>query len=308
MMILKGVSIMSIDMEDIKELRQRTSAGVMDCKNALKENDGDVEAAIDYLREKGMSEAADKSDRTASEGKVEVLITEEDDKGIIVELNCETDFVAKNDNFQELLQDISEHILNSNKSDLDDLLEEKWYKDEEKTVNSVIKENVASIGENINLRRFEQYSAEGFLQGYVHLGGKIGVLVNFEGEKNEDTAKVAKDIAMHIAASSPKYITRADIDEEVIEKEKSIYREQMLNEGKPEHILDDIVKGKMDKYYEQVCLMEQAFIRDEDITVGELMEDSNLEVIDFTRYEVGEGIETEEEDFAAEVQAELEDN
>ncbi len=299
---------MAITMDDIKELRQRTSAGVMDCKNALKEKDGDIDAAVDYLRQKGMSEAAEKSGRVASEGKVNVLINENQDKGIIVEINSETDFVAKNDKFKNLVNDLSEHILQSSKTELDKLLKENWFKDDNKSINEVIKEAIAEIGENINLRRFHRYNTDGFLQGYVHLGGKIGVLINFNGEKNENTAELARDISLHIAASAPQYISRADISDEVIEKEKNIYKEQMLNEGKPEHIIDNIVEGKMDKFYTQVCLKEQPFVRDEDVSVGELLDDSELAVIDFTRFEVGEGIETEEEDFASEVKAEMENN
>ena len=296
---------MGISMESVKELRQRTSAGVLDCKKALAENDGDVEKAVDYLREKGMSDAADKAGRTASEGKVNIEINDNKSKGIMVEVNSETDFVAKNDQFKDLVSDISDHVMYSDKEKLDDLLEEPWFEDDNKTVNEVIKEAIASIGENINLRRFERFTTDGFLQGYIHLGGKIGVLVDFDGELNDDTKQTAKNIAMHIAASSPEYINRDEISDEVIEKEKQIYREQMLNEGKPEHIIDNIVEGKMDKYFTQICLLEQPFVRDEDISVGELLEDSSLDINDFTRFEVGEGIEEEEEDFAAEVMAEM---
>ncbi|MFW5998154.1 MAG: translation elongation factor Ts [Halanaerobiaceae bacterium] len=296
---------MSVSMDDVKELRQRTSAGVLDCKKALTETDGDIEKAVDYLREKGMSDAADKAGRTASEGKVNIIINEEKDQGIIVEVNSETDFVAKNDNFQDLVNEISQHIMQSNAKNLDQLLNEDWYNDQSKDVNSIIKEAIASIGENINLRRFEKYTTDGFLQGYIHLGGKIGVLVDFEGELNEDTTQTAKNIAMHIAASNPDYVSRNDVDEKVIEKEKQIYREQMLNEGKPEHIIDNIVEGKIDKFYTQICLLEQPFVRDEDITVKELLEESTLSVKRFTRFEVGEGIEEEEEDFASEVMAEM---
>ncbi|MFW6268971.1 MAG: translation elongation factor Ts [Bacillota bacterium] len=296
---------MSVSMDDVKELRQRTSAGVLDCKKALTETDGDIEKAVDYLREKGMSDAADKAGRTASEGKVNIIINEEKDQGIIVEVNSETDFVAKNDNFQDLVNEISQHIMQSNAKNLDQLLNEDWYNDQSKDVNSIIKEAIASIGENINLRRFEKYTTDGFLQGYIHLGGKIGVLVDFEGELNEDTTQTAKNIAMHIAASNPDYVSRNDVDEKVIEKEKQIYREQMLNEGKPEHIIDNIVEGKIDKFYTQICLLEQPFVRDEDITVKEWLEESTLSVKRFTRFEVGEGIEEEEEDFASEVMAEM---
>ncbi len=297
---------MAITMEKVKELRERTGAGVLDCKKALTENNGDVEAAVDYLREKGIAEAAKKAGRVASEGRVNIIITEDKQKGIITEINSETDFVAKNENFQKLVSEISEHILQSDARNLDSILDETWYKDETKDVNTVIKEAIANIGENINLRRFQKFSTDGFLQGYIHLGGKIGVLLDVNAEYNEENTKMAKNIAMHIAASSPEYISREDVTETAINKERKIYREQMLNEGKPENIIDKIVDGKMDKYFSEVCLLEQPFIRDTDKSVGDLLAESEIKVNNFVRYELGEGIETEEEDFASEVKAEME--
>ena len=296
---------MGSSMEDIKELRSRTSAGVMDCKKALAENDGDVEAAVEYLREKGMSEADNKAGRVAAEGKVNVVITDDHSKGLVVEVNSETDFVAKNELFQELVEDISEHIMQSSAEELEELLNEGWYQDQNKDVDTVIREAIAEIGENINLRRFQRFSTDGYLQGYIHLNGKIGVLVDLTTEDVEDKMRVIKDLAMHIAASSPEYISRDEVDEEAINKEKKIYREQMLNEGKPEHIIDNIVEGKMDKFYTQVCLLEQPFVRDEDITIAELLEENDIQVNDFARFELGEGIEVEEEDFAKEVAEEM---
>lgn len=293
-------------MEEIKELRSRTSAGVMDCKKALAEKDGDVDAAVEYLREKGMSEADDKADRTAAEGEVNVVLNEDNTEGIILELNCETDFVAKNDRFQELLENISEHAMQSESQDLEDLLAEKWYKDESRDVDTVIREAIAEIGENMNLRRFSRLKTDGYLQGYVHMNGKIGVIVDFGEKITDETLQTAKNLAMHIAASGPQYITKEDISQEALKKEKKIYREQMLNEGKPEHIIDDIVEGKMEKYYTQVCLLNQPFVRDEDITVEELLEEKELTVKDFVRFELGEGVEVEEEDFAEEVKEEME--
>lgn len=299
---------MGVSMKDVKELRQRTGAGVLDCKKALTEKDGDVEAAVEYLREKGMAEAAKKSGRVAAEGKVNVLINDSKDKGVIVEINSETDFVAKNEKFQELVNKMSEHIVNSDAQSVDDVLDEGWYKNEDKDVNTVIKEAIANIGENINLRRFNRYSTDGFLHGYIHMGGKIGVLVDFNGEDSEENIKVANNVAMHIAAKAPEFLNRDDVNKEVIEKEKKIYKEQMLNEGKPEHIIDNIVEGKIDKYYTQICLVEQEYVRDNDITVGELLENSDLAINKFVRYELGEGIETDDEDFAAEVMAEVDNN
>jgi len=295
-------------MEKIKKLRKKTGAGVLDCKKALSETDGNLEEAVDYLREKGISEAAKKSDRVAAEGLVNVLINDERDKGLVVEINSETDFVAKNENFQDLVTNMSKHIMESDKSEVDSLLEEKWYDNKDKDVSTVLKEAIANIGENINLRRFEKYSTDGFLHGYVHMNGKIGVLVDFAGEASEENIKKANNIAMHIAASAPEYISSDEISDEVIEKEKKIYKEQMLNQGKPEHIIDNIVEGKMNKYYTQICLVNQEYVKDTDITVGELLEEADLEVNSFERYELGEGIETEEEDFVSEVRAEVEKN
>ena len=295
-------------MEKIKELREKTGAGVLDCKKALSETDGNVEEAVDYLREKGISDAAKKADRVAAEGLVNVMVNDERDSGLIVEINSETDFVAKNEKFQNLVKEMSNHIMVSDKEDVDSLLEEKWYNDDNKDVNTVLKEAIANIGENINLRRFKKYTTDGFLHGYVHMNGKIGVLVEFVGEDNEENIKIANNVAMHIAAKAPEYISREEISDEVINKEKKIYKEQMLNQGKPEHIIDNIVEGKINKYFTQICLVDQEYVRDTDISVGELLEDANLEVEKFERYELGEGIETEEEDFASEVMAEVEKN
>lgn len=301
---------MAITMDDIKELRERTGAGVLDCKKALKKNDGNVEEAVEYLREKGMAEAAKKAGRVASEGKVNVLLDKTDKEGIIVEINSETDFVAKNDNFRNLVSNISEHLLQSEVNNADEALEDSWYRDKSKDVNSVIKEAIANIGENINLRRMKRLKADKdeFLLDYIHMGGKIGVLVKFAGSLTDENEQIAKNISMQIAASSPEYIDSSDVPDEVITKERNIYREQMLNEGKPEHIIDQIVDGKIDKFFTQICLLKQEYIRDTDITVGEYLGDSGLEVKDFVRYELGEGIEEDDEDFASEVMAEIEDN
>lgn len=295
-------------MEKIKELREKTGAGVLDCKKALSETDGNIEEAVDYLREKGISDAAKKADRVAAEGLVNVMINDDRNKGLVVEINSETDFVAKNENFQNLVTEMSNHIMESDKKDVDSLLDEKWYDDDSKDVNTVLKEAIANIGENINLRRFEKYTTDEFLHGYVHMNGKIGVLVEFAGEATDENIKKANNIAMHIAAKAPEYISREEVSDEVIDKEKKIYKEQMLNQGKPEHIIDNIVEGKMNKYFTQICLVDQEYVRDTDLTVGELLDEANLEVKRFERYEIGEGIETEEEDFVSEVRAEVEKN
>jgi len=294
---------MGVTMKDIKELRSRTGAGVLDCKKALNEVDGDVEAAVEFLREKGMAAAAKKAGRVAAEGLVSLNISDDRKKGILVEVNSETDFVAKNDQFQTLVADISDQLMQSEAEEVEAVENEKWFKDESQTVNDVIKASIASIGENINLRRFKRVETDGYLFGYIHMGGKIGVLVEYANEFNEEKAQTAKDIAMHIAAINPEFLDRASVDSTSIEKEKKIYREQMLNEGKPEHILDQIIEGKINKYYTQVCLLEQPFVRDDDQTVSEILEENDMEVKQFTRFEIGEGIEKKEEDFAAEVAA-----
>ncbi|MBS3810259.1 MAG: elongation factor Ts [Halanaerobiales bacterium] len=299
---------MSVSMKDIKELRERTGAGVLDCKNALTETEGDIAAAIDFLREKGMSEAAKKSGRVAAEGLVNVMINDHRDKGVIVEINSETDFVAKNERFQDLVNSISEHIMLSKANNLAELNAEKWFKDEDKTVETIIKEAIAGIGENINLRRYVKMKTEGFLYGYIHLNGKIGVLAEFEGEQDDASLNTAKNITMHIAASNPDFLSREDVDQDVIKKEKTIIKEQLKNEGKPEHILDQIVEGKINKYYTQICLLEQEYIRDTDLQVKDVLEESDISVKRFTRYELGEGIEKKEEDFAEEVMAEVNKN
>jgi elongation factor Ts len=296
---------MAITMKEIKELRGKTGAGVLDCKKALVETNGNINAAIEYLREKGIAAASKKSGRIAAEGMTNVYINEEKNKGIIVEVNSETDFVAKNTQFKTLVKEISEHILQSSAELTDKLLNEAWYRNNDKSVDTVIKEAIASIGENINLRRFKRYHSNGFLQGYIHMGGKISVIVDIEGDLNDNNDKIARDIAMHIAASNPEYLKREDISTEVINKEKEIYTEQMKNEGKPEYIIDNIVKGKLEKFFNQVCLLEQPFVKDLDITITELLNKYNLRVVEFSRYELGEGIEREEEDFASEVMAEI---
>lgn len=294
---------MGVTMKDIKELRSRTGAGVLDCKKALNKVDGDIEAAVEHLREKGMAAAAKKAGRVAAEGLVSLNISDDRKKGILVEVNSETDFVAKNDNFKTLVSDISEHLMQSEAEEVEAVEEEKWFKDDSETVNDVIKAAIANIGENINLRRFKRVETDGYLFGYIHLGGKIGVLVEFANDFAEEKAQTAKDVAMHIAAINPEFLDRDSVDAESIEKEKKIYKEQMLNEGKPEHIIDQIVEGKINKYYTQVCLLEQPFVRDDDKTVAEVLEENNMEVKQFTRFEIGEGIEKKEEDFAAEVAA-----
>jgi len=287
-------------MDEIKKLRERTGAGVMDCKEALNEVEGDVEAAIDYLREKGMAEAA-RRDKVAAEGLVEVEVDDDRSSGLICEVNSETDFVARNDEFVELVADIAARLKSSSAESVEEFTEEDW--DGEMSVDEKIREVAASMGENIRVRRFERFQTDGFLVGYLHQGGQIGTIVELEGEEDEE---VAKNVAMHVAASAPRYISRDDVAQEDIDREKKVYREQMINEGKPEDIIDNIVEGKIDKFFTQICLLEQEYVRDPDISVGEYLEENDMDVINFVRYEVGEGIETEDEDFAEEVKEQVE--
>ncbi len=294
-------------MDEIKKLRERTGAGVMDCKEALKEEDGDIEAAIDHLREKGMTEAA-KRDSVAAEGLIRVIVDDDRKKGLICEINSETDFVAKNDEFIDLVDELSQKLFSSSCETVEEFLESPLddnEDNEEKTIQVKIREVAASMGENIRLRRFEKMNTEGYLVGYLHQGSQIGTLIEFTGEED---LHAAKNVAMHIAASAPRYIDREDVPEDDIEREKKVYREQMLNQGKPEDIIDNIVEGKLDKFYTQICLLEQEYVRDPDKSVGAYLEEKGLNVEQFVRYEVGEGLETEDEDFAEEVRAQVESN
>ena len=290
---------MGISTADIKKLRERTSAGMLDCKEALTETDGDLEAAVDYLREKGMS-SADKSDRVAAEGLVSVK--EEGDNAVIVEINSETDFVAKNDEFQEVVNEITDHILQEQPASVDEALSQPLQGDGE-TVNEYVKEAITQIGEKITLRRFELLAKEDeqTLATYLHMGGQIGVAVLLENADEQ----LAKNVAMHIAAANPDYLNRDSVPEAEVEKEKAILRKQAEKEDKPDHIIDKIVNGRLDKFYQQNCLLEQEYIRDTDLTIKELVAEEDAAVEKFIRYEVGEGIEVEEEDFAEEVMNEV---
>ncbi len=291
---------MAISTADIKKLREMTNAGILDCKKALQENDGDMDKAVEYLREKGIASAEKKAGRTAAEG----LVACESKANIatIVELNCETDFVAKNENFKEVVDKIVAHLLAEKPADLEAALEQTLV-GEDKSVQKYLKESIAKIGENISMRRFKiaEKSDDDIFGTYLHMGGNIGVLVHLEGGNEE----VAKDVAMHIAASNPRYLSKEEVPGEDIEKEREILTKQALAEGKPEHIVEKMVEGRLGKFYTLNCLVEQEFVKDTDITVQELLEQNSAVIKDFVRYEVGEGIAVEEEDFAAEVMSEV---
>jgi elongation factor Ts len=294
---------MAITAQLVKELREKTGAGMMDCKKALVETNGDIEAAIDYLREKGLASASKKADRIAAEGTTYILT--EGNEAIILEVNAETDFVAKNSQFQELVKSLAEQLLKAKPESLEAALEVK--NEEGESIAEQISTAVATIGEKITLRRFEirtKTDADAF-GSYLHMGGRIGVLVVLEGTTNADAAK---DIAMHIAAIKPKYISRDEVPAEEVERERKVLTEQALNEGKPENIVAKMVEGRLGKFFEQVCLLEQAFVKDSDQKVRDFVKSVGGNVTSFVRYEVGEGIEKREDNFAEEVMSQVKGN
>ena len=289
---------MAITTALIKELRERTGAGMLDCKKALEENGGDIEKAIDWLREKGIAKAAKKSGRVAAEGLVFAAVSADRKKGAILEFNSETDFVAKNDEFktfgEKLVQLSLEHDLTSE----DEL---KAFELEGKKVEDNLTELIAKIGENMNIRRLKLVSTDGFVETYIHLGGKIGVLLNVSGEATPENVEKAKGVAMHVAAMDPKYLNSEQVTADDLEREKEIARHQLQQEGKPENIIEKILDGKMRKFYEENCLVNQKYVRDDSVTIEKFIAPSSI--ISFDRFKVGEGIEKEESDFAAEVVA-----
>lgn len=286
---------MAITAALVKELREITGAGMMDCKKALVECDGDKDKAIDYLREKGIAKAAKKAGRIASEGVVAAAAA--GNTAAIVEINSETDFVAKNENFQNLVKKIAEHIVATKPADLDALNASVL---DGKTVADTMIEAVASIGEKLSLRRFEVYTSEdGKLATYIHMGGKIGVIVELSGGSDE----LGKDVAMQIAAAKPQCIGRADVDQDALAHEREVLKKQALEEGKPANIVEKMVDGRINKYYKEVCLVEQEFVKDSDKTIKDIL--AGVEVRRFARFEMGEGLEKKNEDFAAEVAAQI---
>lgn len=283
----------------VKELRERTGAGMMDCKKALAAVEGDMDKAIDFLREKGLAAAAKKAGRVAAEGIVGSYISDDGKVGVIVEVNCETDFVAKTEQFQELVKSIAEHIAKTNPADMDVLMASTL---NGQTVAELITASIAKIGENISLRRFARYEVtEGTVAAYIHGGGKIGVLVNLTA----GSAELGKDIAMHVAAANPSYLKREEVPAAELEHEKAVLSEQARNEGKPDKIIEKMVMGRIQKYYKEVCLLDQEFVKDPDQTITKLLKANNADVVAFARFQLGEGIEKKQEDFAAEVMAQI---
>ena len=285
----------------VKELREKTGAGMMDCKKVLTETDGDMEKAIELLRERGIAKAAKKSGRVAAEGLVEAYIAEDGKSGAVVEVNSETDFVAKNEEFKTFVEDVAEQIAKENPADVEELLEQTSIKDSNKTVKEVLTDKIAKIGENMTIRRFERFESNGLVEKYIHGDGKIGVLVDIE---NGD-AELAKDICMQIAAAKPEFLDREAVPQERLDKEMEILKAQAMNEGKPEAIAEKIVQGRVGKFYSEICLVEQEFVKNPDLKVKELLSSKNAKINRFARFEKGEGIEKKEENFAEEVMKQI---
>ncbi|MBO5489336.1 MAG: elongation factor Ts [Eubacterium sp.] len=309
---------MAISASMVKELREKTGAGMMDCKKALTNTDGDMDKAVEWLRENGLAKTEKKAGRIAAEGIVKTFIGADGKKASMVEVNSETDFVAKNDTFQNYVADVVQQINGSDAADVDAFLEEAWAKDTSKTVKEELASMVATIGENMNIRRFERVSADnGIVVDYIHAGGKIGVLIAAETENNgEEVVECLKNVAMQIAAMNPKYLSSDDVSEEYKEKEKEILLAQAKNDpknaGKPDNIIEKMIIGRLNKELKEVCLTEQVYVKAENKeTVAKYVESvskavgCDIKLTQFVRYETGEGLEKKEEDFAAEVAAQL---
>ena len=285
----------------VKELREKTGAGMMDCKKVLTETDGDMEKAIELLRERGIAKAAKKSGRVAAEGLVEAVVSEDGKSGAVIEVNSETDFVAKNEEFKTFVENVANQVLKTNPKDVEELLAQPAMFEEGKTVQEALVGKIATIGENLSIRRFARFESEGLVEKYIHGDGKIAVLVNMKSGDKE----VAKDVCMQIAAARPEYLNEASVPAERLEKEKEILKAQTMNEGKPEAIAEKIVLGRIGKFYSEICLVDQEFVKDPSKKVSQLLKEHNAEVTEFARFEKGEGIEKKEENFAEEVMKQI---
>ena len=285
----------------VKELREKTGAGMMDCKKVLTETDGDLEKATELLRERGIAKAAKKSGRVAAEGIVEAYISEDGKVGAIVEVNSETDFVGKNEEFRTFVINVAKQVVEKNPADVESLLAQDSIEEPGKTVQEVLVGKIATIGENLNIRRFARFASEGLVEKYIHGDGKIAVLINMKKGSKE----VAKDVCMQIAAARPEYLNEESVPAERIEKEKEILKIQTMNEGKPEAIAEKIVEGRIGKFFSEICLLDQQFVKNPDIKVSQLLKEKDAEVVEFARFEKGEGIEKKEENFAEEVMKQL---
>ena len=285
----------------VKELRERTGCGMMDCKKALAATDGDMDKAIEFLREKGLAAAVKKAGRIASEGLVDILV--EGNVGAMVEVNSETDFVAKNAEFQQFVKDVAKQVITTNPKDVEELLDSKFI-DGDNTIREMLTEKIATIGENMNVRRFSRF--EGNVIGYVHGGGRIGVMVVAEGDVADPAAyEAARDAAMQIAAINPLYLNKEVVPAEDLEKEKAIIiaqiKEDPKNANKPDNIIEKMVGGKINKFFEQNCLLQQAFVKDDSVSVGKYLESKGVALVKYARFEKGEGLEKKVDNFADEV-------
>lgn len=305
---------MAVTAQMVKDLREMTGAGMMDCKNALVETDGDMERAVEILREKGLAKAAKKAGRIATEGLVRAAFSSDGKKAAIVEVNSETDFVAKNEEFVEFVNRLAVLALDAKGPGLEDYLAMPY--DSTGTIGEVLNTKIARIGENMNIRRFQKFEEPGVVYtGYIHGTGNIGVIVGLETEASaEEVQVVGKDVAMQVASMSPRFLDESAVDAEYLEKEREIMTQLVLNEGKKPEMVDKIVEGKLKKELKEVCLIEQKFVKNGDITVCQYVEETGkslgkpMKVASFVRYEVGEGIEKKEEDFAAEVAKQISGN
>lgn len=302
---------MAISASMVKDLRERTGAGMLDCKKALDQTNGDMEKAIEFLREKGLASAAKKAGRIAAEGLVSVITDEAGKTAAIVEVNSETDFVAKNDLFKNYVQEVVEQVMATKASDVEGFLAETWLSDSSKTVNEVLNEKIAVIGEKLNIRRFEKVVVEnGLVESYIHGGGRIGVIIEFDTDVvNDNIRECAKNLAMQVAAISPLYVSRDEISDEYVEKEREILKQQAINENpdKPENIIDKMIIGRLNKQLKEICLVDQQYVKDGDFTVSQYLanvakeNNATISIKRFVRFETGEGLEKREENFAEEV-------
>lgn len=299
----------------VKELRETTGAGIMDCKKALAATEGNMDAAIDWLREKGLASAQKKAGRIAAEGIVATCLVNDDKKAVVVEVNAETDFVAKNAKFQSFVADVAAQAVKTGAADIDAFMAETWEKDSSMTVKEALAAQIAVIGENMNIRRFQQMEEEnGFIASYIHAGGKIGVLVDVETDViNDDVREMAKNIAMQTAALKPLYTSDKEVDADYIEKEKAILLAQIQNDPKesqkPEKVIEGMIKGRINKELKEICLLDQVYVKAEDgkqsvaayVAQVAKANSANITIKGFVRFETGEGMEKKNEDFAAEV-------
>lgn len=293
---------MAVTAAQVKELREKTGVGMMECKKALTENGGDLEQAIVWLRERGLSRAAKKAGRVAAEGVVCINVADDMATGVLVEVNCETDFAAKNEDFQNFCKEVSDIALTNKAPSAEALAELKNAAGE--NIGDALKSLIAKVGENMTLRRVQYMEpANGIVVGYSHMGGKIGAMVALEGA-TKDNLELGKDVAMHIAAASPRYLKSDEVNQSELDQEKEIAKKKLIEQGKPEDLIEKILVGQMNKFYKEVCLVDQAFVKDPNVSITKLLkQNGDISISSFARFALGEGIEKKEDNFAEEVAA-----